>query len=420
MVTGMDHRSKSPHFHGWSVLASAFFILFFVVGTRTIVSVMFKSVTSELCWQRSDLSSIVFLNMVVFATSLTCIGKYFDRYGARKVILYATICLAFGYLGLSFSYSFWSFAFFYGVLGAIGLGGTSVPLFAALIGKWFFRHRGLAISLALGGGCLGQFILVPLSTQAIQSWGWRTTCLIIGLFLFLVNLFLNQCFIKDSPSDLDEQPYGFVPPTPVELSDGPDKESSLGIPATDATLAIAARTASFWFFFVVMVVCGGADYLVLTHLIPMVTDHGISATTAGKMLGWVGLMSLAGVVLTGPAIDRFGNKKPIVITFCLRTLIFLIIWKYQTLWSYYAFALVFGFTLLITAPITTTLLGKLYGFRHIGLISGAITTAHHFSGGFWAYLGGAIYDATGNYQSVFIISALLASAAVVSAVLIRE
>ena len=45
---------------------------------------------------------------------------------------------------------------------------------------------------------------------------------------------------------------------------------------------------------------------------------------------------------------------------------------YQNTLSFYVFSLLFGFTFLITAPISTTLIGTLYGFSHIGLISGFI------------------------------------------------
>ena len=185
-------------------------------------------------------------------------------------------------------------------------------------------------------------------------------------------------------------------------------------------LVQAMHTTSFWFFLVVMLVCGGGDYLVLTHLIPMVTDFGFSATVAGKMLGWSGFFSLLGVLLTGPVTDRFGNKAVVVITFMLRALIFLMVYRYQTLISFYVFALTFGFTLLITAPITTTLMGRLYGFAHIGILTGFITTVHHFSGGLWAWLGGVIFDYSGSYRTAFLLSAVSALVACGCAVMIKE
>jgi MFS family permease len=50
----------------------------------------------------------------------------------------------------------------------------------------------------------------------------------------------------------------------------------------------------FLVFVTFMFICGSADFMITTHLIPLVTDYNISPTTAGNMLAWLGLMSLAG------------------------------------------------------------------------------------------------------------------------------
>jgi predicted MFS family arabinose efflux permease len=104
----------------------------------------------------------------------------------------------------------------------------------------------------------------------------------------------------------------------------------------------------------------------------------------------------------------------------LRIGLFIMILKYQTLIAFYVFALAFGFTFLITAPLTATLAGRMYGFTHVGLFAGFITTIHHFGGGFWAYMGGVIFDRTGSYRLIFILSAILAAIALLCTVFIRE
>lgn len=138
------------------------------------------------------------------------------------------------------------------------------------------------------------------------------------------------------------------------------------------------------------------------------------------MMAWFGLMSMGGILLAGPASDLIGNKPPIVITFALRLILFLMVLKYRGPITFFIFAAGFGFTFLITAPLTTTLSGRLYGFTHVGLISGFITTVHHLGGGFWAYLGGVLFDKTGNYQIAFILSAALAVIAIVGSLAVKE
>jgi MFS family permease len=169
-----------------------------------------------------------------------------------------------------------------------------------------------------------------------------------------------------------------------------------------------------------MFICGGGDFLILIHLVPFVTDYGVSPTSAANMLALSGLMSLGGILIAGPASDLIGNKIPIAVSFGLRLLLFLMLLKYRTPISFYIFAGGFGFTFLISAPLVTTLTGRLYGFAHLGLISGFVMTFHHLGGGFWTYMGGLLFDKTGSYQIIFVISAVLAVIATICTMALKE
>jgi nitrate/nitrite transporter NarK len=70
--------------------------------------------------------------------------------------------------------------------------------------------------------------------------------------------------------------------------------------------------------------------------------------------------------------------------------------------------------------LVTTLSGRLYGFAHVGLISGFVTTIHHLGGGFWTYMGGLLFDTTGSYQIIFVISAVLAVIATICTMSLKE
>ena len=416
----MLSKETSPKLHlfyGWYILASCFVILFFNSGARLSIGVMFKPMIAEFGWTRASLSLAVFLNMTLYALSLTIVGRFYDRYGPKWVIIVSTVFLSAGYMSISVIDSFWKFLIFYGILSGIGLGGTSVPLIAALTSKWFEKSRGLFISLALSGNSLGHFVLVPLFTILVLRYGWRVSYFYIGLIMLLVNITLALMVIKGDPDDFGQRPFGHKS---RDNANEKRAQVSLDVNPQDLSLRQAMRTYSFWLFLIVMFVCGSGDFLVTTHLIPLVTDYDISPTTAGNMLAWYGLMSLAGILVAGPASDLIGNKIPIALTFVLRCLLFLLILRYQNLVSFYIFALAFGFTHLITAPLTPTLMGRLYGFSHVGLLSGFITTIHHLGGGFWAYAGGLIFDQTGSYQLAFILSAIMALGAVFSSIFIKE
>jgi MFS family permease len=409
--------SKCSIFYGWYVLSASFLILFLSSGARFTIGVMIKPMIAEFGWSRSAISFAVFLNMAVYAISVIVVGKLYDRYGPKWVIVISTILFSAGTMLMSAMTSLWQFLALYGFLSAAGLGGTTVPLFAALMSKWFEKRRGLAISLGLSGNCFGQFALVPLFTYMLVEYGWRLCNLSIGLMSFVVNIALAFLVIKGDPESFGLEPYGHAPIEQGAENGGPDAGTKH---MRDLGLGEAMKTYSFWLFVVVMFVCGSGDFMVTTHLVPLVTDHGISTTTGGHMLAWFGLLSLGGILVAGPASDLIGDKIPIALTFFLRVFLFLLILKYQGLVSFYVFSLAFGFTFLVTAPLTPTLVGRLYGFSHVGVISGFITTIHHFGGGLWAYLAGVFFDHTGNYDLVFLLSAVMAFVAAVCALLIKQ
>jgi len=409
--------TKSRLFYGWYVLAASFLILFLSSGARFTVGIAFKPLIAEFGWSRSAVSLAVFLNMAFYSLSVIATGKLYDRFGPKWVIILSTILVSSGYMLIALTQTLWHFLVLYGVVAAMGLGGTTVPIFAALMSKWFEKRRGLTISLALSGNCLGQFALVPLFTALITDYGWRASHLWIGFMMLVLNLSLTFLVIRGDPEDLGVVPYGRKEEIAGPSFLGDPEESP---PVRDMGLREAMRTSSFWFFVLFMFVCGSGDFLMTTHLIPMVTDFGIPAVTASNMLAWFGLLSLAGILVAGPASDLIGDKTPIALTFLLRVFAFLLVIGYQNLISFYVFALVFGFTFLVTAPLTPTLVGRLYGFSHVGVLSGFITTVHHLGGGVAAWGGGVLFDLTGSYQTVLTISAVMAAIAVVSAMLIRQ
>ena len=409
--------ASSRIYFGWYIAAAGFLLLFFQSGARFSFGIMFKPMIAELGWNRASISSVFSVNMVFFAIALSLAGKLYDRYGPRWVILVSTLLLAGGYMCTTLVRSLWQFHLFYGILAALGAAGASVPLIAALMSKWFEKRRGLAISLALSGTCLGQFVLVPIFNQFVLNYSWRISYLLIGLIILVINTILALTVIKGDPVDLGFEPYGSQ-----QANDAVDADASTVAAAHDPDLNLlqAMHTYSFWLFLLFMFICGSGDFLVIAHLVPFVTDYGVSPTTGANMLALFGLMSLGGILVAGPISDWIGNKIPIALAFTLRLLLFLMILKYQNTLTFYLFAAGFGFTFMVTAPLTTTLVGRLYGFTHVGFISGFITTVHHLGGGFWAYIGGLWFDKTGSYQFIFIYSALLAVIAAICTLAIKE
>lgn len=410
----MGRVASRKIFFGWYVVAASIVMLFFTSGAQYALGVMFKPIIREFGWSRSSVSLIFLVNMVIFAIALTVVGKLYDRFGPKWIVIVSSLFISVGFVLTSFVHSFGQFFFSYGLIAAAGPAGTGVPLVSTVVSKWFEKWRGLALSLSIAGSSLGAFVLVPLLSLAAASYGWRSSFFYLGLSVLFVNLLIAVFILKGDPHHLGIRPFGAKGGTEdTHRGYGQEASRSMG-------LREAAGTTSFWLFLITMFICGSGDYFATTHFINIATDHGVSPLTAGKMMGWYGLMSLAGMLLAGPAADRIGSRMPIVATFLLRFLLYLFIFRYKSVPSLYAFALLFGFTHLVTAPLTPMLMGRLYGFGHIGILTGVVNTVHFLGGGFWPYVTGLIFDKTGSYQLAFALSAATALAAVVCSALIVE
>src|SRR5207248_1574825 len=109
--------------------------------------------------------------------------KITDRYGIVAAIGLGIGILGLGFIGAGMSSSIWQFIL---VNFAIGLGSSATfgPLMAEA-SHWFERYRGLAVAIAASGNYIGGAIWPPVVNLAIQSVGWRSTHIAVGIFTML-------------------------------------------------------------------------------------------------------------------------------------------------------------------------------------------------------------------------------------------
>ena len=87
-------------------------------------------------------------------------------------------------------------------------------------------------------------------------------------------------------------------------------------------------------------------------------------------------------------------------SFALRILIFAVVLVDQRVPAVATFAVLFGLTFLMTAPLTVIFVRDAFGARHLGALTGLITMVHHICGGVGALIGAALFDAEGSYRTV--------------------
>ena len=152
----------------------------------------------------------------------------------------------------------------------------------------------------------------------------------------------------------------------------------------------------------------------------MAQDSGLDPLFSGHLLALMGLTGLAGVIAAGIESDRVGPIRPTAAVFIARLLVFGWIAFDQSLLSITIFALVFGSTFLVTAPLTVVFVRENFGTKNLGALAGVITMVHQISGGLGAYAGAAIHDATGTYDLAFIVMLIWTAAALVLTFMLRR
>ena len=144
------------------------------------VVVALPVVQAEFGANRGTASLAFTMVMLGFGLGQVITGKISDRYGIVAAIGVGIGILGLGYLGAGLSSSIWQF-----ILVHFAIGLSSAATFGPLMAEashWFDRYRGLAVAIAASGNYIGGTIWPPLVNFGMETIGWRTTHIAIGIF----------------------------------------------------------------------------------------------------------------------------------------------------------------------------------------------------------------------------------------------
>ena len=388
----------------WVILATGFTVLFFSSGSRFAFGLLLKPMSEDLELSRSALSLAATCFMIVSAVSMPFVGRLVDSFSVRTVVSIAVVIASVGIGLMGLAQTQWQVILLYGIIFAIGNGGSSVGPIGVMISRWFERGRGTATSAAMSGNALGQLIIITALASALVHIGWRNAYITLGVVNLLIVVPLVIAFVRSDPE----------PTQPA------DPES----PRTAEPAALSMRTIfsshQLWLLLVVYSICGFQDFFIATHVVAFAQDKGLSAAFSGSLYAFMGLVGLFGVMSAGLLADRFGSTRPTALCFLARIACFGLIIFSQSTTAIVIFALLYGFTFLITAPLTVTFAGNMFGAPRLGMMSGIINMTHHIAGGLGALVGGLVFDARGSYDAAFILMFALAILASVLTFTVRE
>ncbi|HPQ43242.1 MAG TPA: MFS transporter [Syntrophales bacterium] len=390
-------EESSIFYYGWIVVLLSFFACFIGFGLIYSFAVFFKPLSAEFGWSRALISGAFSFYAILHNIMAFFAGRALDKVGPQKILTVAGICLGSSMIIMSHVHYAWQLYVYYGVFFSMGIACTYAPVIAT-VSRWFITKRGMAISLtATGIGC-GALVFNPLCAWLIASYGWRNTYVILGITTWVVFIPIIM-FVKKSP--YEQSPHYSI-------------QDSLNI-----TLADAIKTRTFWALSLSWLFIDIALFTIMTHIVMLTSDRGMTLIMSGSIAGIIGGSSLLGRICGGYFSDKFGRKNIYIFSFIgqLVTLVWLLF--ATEVWMLFVFAIIFGIIYGVWAGIIGAFPVDYFGFKYAGEIIGFIVVLVGIGVAIGPYLAGVIHDVTRSYNYVIGMCIMATFAAIVSALFLQ-
>ncbi len=399
---------KGKVFYGWWIVVACFPLLMWGAGSFLFgFSAFFTPIRREFQWGAAVTSVAFALRGMETGISDPLVGFLLDRFGPRKVMLIGLVIFGAGLIGLGFVNSLWTF-YAAVVVIAVGFSGCGSLVGMTAAGNWFVRRRSLVLGITMCGVGMGG-VMVPLIAWSISLFGWRSTTVVLGLATWALGIPLSLV-LRHKPEQ-----YGYLPD-----GDPPDRQTpevkGHNIQPTRQEFGVreALRTPSFWLltlaFAIAYIGLNGVQPLV----IPFLVSVGFSNETASLMVTVMTVSSIAGRLGFGWLGDRIPKRYVLTAIFVIHAGAILMLAAYRggSLWWLLLSLCIFGPSFGGMMPLRVAIQADYFGRRSLGSLMGIIMGIATLAGMAAPVFAGAVFDATGSYQSAFILLGLIAALAV--------
>ncbi len=388
----MAKRADSKIFYGYIIVAVSLFILIIMDGIKQSYSVFFASLQKELAADRAMISSANSLVSLVGGVSGIALGRLVDRFGPKLVVVGSALLIGAGYFLMSKVTSLWQLFLFYSVLGGIGVSSGNVTLLPP-IARWFVKRRGLMTGIVKIGSGLGQAIVPLVAGMLITGFGWRETCIMMGI-LGVVGIIPIAQLLKHDPHEMGLDPYGVnaINRTSSELSN-----------RVQLSLRGCIKTHQFWIVCAAYFLTGYITQSIMVHIVSYAMDGGVATVQAASVLSAIGALSIAGRLVLGSAGDKMGNRWVLIVCFIFLTIALSWLQFANRLWMLYAFALVYGFGHGGFFAVMSPLVAELFGTTHQGVNLGVVLFLQAVGLALGPFVTGYTFDITHSYHLAFLI-----------------
>ena len=384
----------------WLVLLAAAGMFALTMGTRQTMGLFLSPLNTATGLGVGNISLAFAFGQLWWGLTQPFAGAMADKVGAGRVLVVGAVLVAIGTFITPLMTSTAGLIFAIGVLaaGGAGMAGPAV-LMSATMRMMPADKRGLATGIVNAGGSFGQFLMAPLAGALMVGLGWASAMQVMGLTVLLA---LPAAFVLKGNA-AHAAPVGHMP-----------------VGALDA-IRHAMRNPSYLMLAGGFFVCGFHIAFLATHLPGVIAACGLPVQFGAWSLAMLGLFNIVGSVAMGWAVGRWRMKSLLSLIYAARAvavLVFLLVPKTGAVML--VFAAVMGLTFLSTLPPTAGLVAKFFGTANMATLFGMVMLTHQLGGFLGAWLGGRVFEATGNYNWVWYIDIVLAVGAALLNLPIRE
>jgi MFS family permease len=348
------------------------------VGMWSVVVVL-PVVQAEFGATRGAVSLAFTLLMLGFGLGGVATGRITDRFGIVVAIALSIAFLGSAYILAGLSTTLWQFITVHFLIG-LGASASFGPLMAEA-SHWFERYRGLAVTIIASGNYVGGTIWPPLVNWGMQTAGWRTTHIAIGIFC-AVAMTLVLLLLRAQIGVAKVRDHGNAPPPRVDLR--------LSTNTLTALLCIAS------------VSCCVAMAMPQVHIVAYCGDLGYGVARGAEMLSLMMAFGVVSRIGSGFLADRIGGIRTLLIGSVAQGFALLFYLFFDSLSSLYVISAMFGLFQGGIVPSYAIIVREAMPASEAATRVGIVIMASVFGMSFGGWVSGVIFDATGSYAAAFL------------------
>jgi len=375
------------------VLIAGCLIIIVTFGIRGSFGVFQIPIENEFQWLRVEFSLAIAIQNLGWGIGAPIFGALGEKFGDKKMIIVGALCYVSGLVVSTFAQSPLTHQFLELLIG-FGIAGTGMGMILAVVGRASSeKNRSMALGIVTAAGSVGQMVGAPLAQILVDFYGWKQVFIIFALSIIIVM---------------------FAVPLLKETKISTKKEIEVSL---KKVLGNAFKDPNFSMIFLGFFACGYQLAFVSAHFPALVTEmcstispssllHYIGISTTSSLgalaIAIIGFSNIFGTIYAGWLGQRFPKKYLLAIVYTLRTLIGLIFIIFPiTPTSVVLFSFFMGSLWLATVPLTSGLIAHIYGLRYMGTLYGLVFLSHQLGSFLGVWMGGKLYDATGDYTLVW-------------------